>query len=168
MNDSKKLLRKLGSIKDAVVRTRNYDKAINELDKLLMVYPSSIDTLRLKGNILDLKASEMAYISCDSSCDAVYDEALSCYDQILSLDPDNTVAHIDKAGYWLRKQEYSLALSDCDKAINVLKAGNYFLSRKDELEEAYCYKVEILEELGKEDDALAVKVEMQQQLENAS
>jgi len=163
-NKYKQLRHRLENIKDTVIRTRNYNKAIRELNSIIDLYPSNIDVLRLKGNILDLKASEISYASCDDAGDVFYDEALSCYDKILSLEPDNTVARIDRAGYWLRKKKYDLALNDCDSAINVLKKGNYFLSLIDELEEAYSCKIEILEELGKENDALTAKTEMQNQL----
>lgn len=158
------LRHRLEAIKDTVIRTRNYDKAIRELNKLIGLYPSNIDILRLKGNILDLKASEISCASCDSAGDVFYDEALSCYEEILSLNPDNTVAHIDRAGYWLRKKEYDLAINDCDSAINALKNGNYFLSLSEELEEAYSCKIEILEELGKENEASAAKIELQKQM----
>lgn len=138
--------------------------AIIKLNALIDLYPSNIDILRLKGNILDLKASEIAYASCDSAGDVFYDEALSCYGEILSLDPYNTVALIDIAGYWLRKKKYDLAVNDCDDAIIALKSGNYFLSLSEELEEAYSCRIEILEELGKENDALATKIELQEQM----
>jgi len=57
-----------------------------------------------------------------------------------------------------------LAINDCDSAIKALKNGNYFLSLSEELEEAYSCKIEILEELGKENEASAAKIELQKQM----
>lgn len=78
-----------------------YDAAVDILDTVLEKVPRDIESLRMKGNLLELKAMDLLEHSArklTSSQD--YLAARRCYEKILDLDPRNVTAHIDLGDHY--------------------------------------------------------------------
>ena len=74
----------------------SYDAALDILNELLSQDPNSIVSLRMKGNLLELKALDMTEKTAKKlSSSTDYLAARRCYDQILQLDPSNLAARLD-------------------------------------------------------------------------
>jgi tetratricopeptide (TPR) repeat protein len=80
------------------------------------------------------------------------EDARTCYEKILQLDPENTVAHIDLGDYWEQKGDYDTALKLYNRAITLLKRGVFYNSYAEECEEAFWSKSELLKTVGKTDE----------------
>src|SRR5688572_8917634 len=73
-----------------------YDGAFEMLEDLLKEIPTDIESLRLKGNLLELKAMELLEISRKKfTTSADYLAARQCYELILEISPQDVKALID-------------------------------------------------------------------------
>ena len=133
-----------------------YDDAISIVNKLLCINNEDIDALRLKGNILELRSFAIKQKNCTND---ILDDPKIYYYKILQLDSDNTLALIDLGDYWQVKGKLELVLKFYNKAIDLLKKGHFYLSHKDEIEEAYWGKSEVLMKMNEKDESLKCKVE---------
>lgn len=117
----------------------DYEKALKEVATVLKDNPLDIDALILRGNILDLSER--------------FEASRSCYDAVLRQDGNNTRALIDMGDWFSRQGRVKKALSSYDRALTLLKNGVFYLSRSEELEEAYLDKILLLREAGRLDEA---------------
>src|SRR5690349_946647 len=74
----------------------DYDAALKLIDALLAECSSDVVTLRMKGNLLELKALDLTeYSSKKLMSSQDYLAARDCYQRILQFDPQNASALID-------------------------------------------------------------------------
>jgi tetratricopeptide (TPR) repeat protein len=89
-----------------------YDAALEILERLLGENPIDTGTLRLKGNLLELKELDLLEHSAKklvSSAD--YLAARKCYETILTVDPCNVKARIDLGDHYKNLDANDQALS---------------------------------------------------------
>jgi tetratricopeptide (TPR) repeat protein len=131
--------------KNLSIVERQYDKALEIISKLLESDRKDIDALRLKGNILDLMGSDpIQDVTETSGAMDNFEKARECYEEILRIDPQNTLALIDMGDYWEQMGDYEIALKFYDKAIELLKKGHFYISYEDEMEEAFSSRSELI------------------------
>ena len=149
-----KRIKLLEKAKALAVLHRKYNESIEIVDYLLRHRSNDIDALRLKGNILDLQALDlMQDQSVDSTDIQNLDHARTCYEKILTLDPENVVALIDMGDYWKHRENYEVASEYYNRAIELLKRGHFYSSFESECEEAFRSKAELLKYIGKTEEA---------------
>ncbi|MBT5470004.1 MAG: hypothetical protein HOK41_05330 [Nitrospina sp.] len=156
--DKKNRLKKLEEAKELAL-IAEYDSAFEILDYLLKSDENDLDALRSKGNKLEMKALRMQNDISDEEVQVFFDEALKCYEKISKIDPDNILNLIDLGDHWSNKENFDIALPFYEKAIELLKKGEFTISHKDECEEAFFGKSELLREMGKEKEADQCKKE---------
>lgn len=132
----------LESAKAIATLEHDYKKALEKVQHLLRDNDNDTDALILKGNILDLAQR--------------YSEARRCYEKVLQQDQHNLRALIDMGDWHSRKRNSVEALSFYDRALSLLKRKIFYLSRRDEFEEAYTGKIILLREMGLLDRARKV------------
>jgi len=113
-----------------------YDSAIEMLDDLLKDVPTDVESLRLKGNLLELKAMELAEISrkkLTTSTD--YLTARQCYEKILEIDPRDAAAHIDLGDHYRNLDANDKALEYYRGAASVLQQMPNGPAWKEDVEE---------------------------------
>jgi tetratricopeptide (TPR) repeat protein len=131
--------------------------ALKQLDDLVRQEPLNVEALRLKGNILEWGAYERALHSPAKLLRSRgFLEARKCYEQILSLDPENTLAHIDLADHFRNLGANQKALEFYERAMKLLATGVYRWSRKDEAEEAFSRASDLYQEIGCEAESQRV------------
>lgn len=128
-----------------------YEEALVVLNRLIKTYPEYISAVVLKGNILDIWASDDAVD--DTKSEQLYEDARACYELALKMDTDCIPAYIDLGDYWKIKNNLQNALESLNIAIELLEAGKQWESREDEIDDAFSRKAAILRELGREDEA---------------
>ena len=108
----------------------DHASAIELIDEVLKDCPSTILGLRIKGNLLDLKAvDELAgpiatlVTSRDFLC------ARACYEQILRLDPQNAPARIDLGDQFKTLRAFDRCLGYYEQAVDVLATDEDVESR---------------------------------------
>jgi tetratricopeptide (TPR) repeat protein len=113
-----------------------YQRALERLDAMLIEKPDAVEALRLKGNILELRALDGAQYHAkkllalpDFVC------ARKCYERILELDPHNTLALADLGDHYKNLGAYDKAVSYLVRAAKLLEAGESRLSLREEAEE---------------------------------
>ena len=143
--DAKDRISLLEDAKFLALFDKKYDEAIFLVDRLLSERDNDIDALRLKGNILDLKALDISLPTDLETNKGFFSEAKKCYEKILEIDQNNALAMIDLGDYWAREDNYSVALKWYDNAIHVLENGIYHSSLEEEMEEAVCKRSELIE-----------------------
>jgi tetratricopeptide (TPR) repeat protein len=143
--------RRLEEARKYAVEEEEYNMALSIIENFLYDHPNDLDALRLKGNILELKAYDMEELG-DSFSQEQFNKLIElsreCYETLLSKDPNFVVAYIDLGDYWNHKGNHDLALKNYDRAIALLKEGIYYSSREEEFEEVYWAKSELLREIG--------------------
>ncbi len=117
----------------------NYEKALRKIAVVLNDNPNDIDALILKGNILDL--------------DEEYEKSLKCYEKVVAIDKNNVRALIDMGDWYSKQGNVEEALTFYDRALTLLKQNIYYLSKEEELNEAYIGKILLLREQGRIDEA---------------
>ena len=114
----------------------SYDAALEVVEKLLFDSPNDIEILRLKGNILEQKTLDLyEYSQQKLTRSSEFLLARECYEQILRLDPQNSVALIDLGDHYKYLDAYDKAFSYYDQAVAVLRSCKNSLSRFEEIEE---------------------------------
>jgi tetratricopeptide (TPR) repeat protein len=79
----------------------DYDAALGILEELLDEAPADVVSLRMKGNLLELKVLDLLEHSAKKlSSSAEYLAARRCYERILELDPRNVTARIDLGDHY--------------------------------------------------------------------
>ena len=135
-----------------------YSDALSEIDKIIDGRPGYIDALRLKGNVLELRALDRAQSRGGSLLRCRdYVAARRCYEHILQLDPGNTLALIDLGDHFRNLGAAMKALEFYEQAIALLSSGRFGWSRKEEIVEAFGNAAELYGELGKEADRVRIE-----------
>ena|SRR5579862_3855642 len=99
-----------------------YDTAFEILDGLLGKNPVDVAALRLKGNLLELKAMEVLEINRRKfTTSADYLAARRCYEAILQVDPEDAAAHVDLGDHYRNMGASDRALEYYGTAANILR-----------------------------------------------
>lgn len=114
----------------------SYDYAIGLVEMLLRAFPGDLDGLRLKGNVLEQKTLDLyEYRQEKLTRSKEYLLARQCYEQILSSDPQNTLALIDLGDHYKNLDAYDKAFSYYEAAVDIFRSEKNRLDRKQEIEE---------------------------------
>lgn len=124
--------------------------ALKALEGMLAADADDLDALRLKGNILEFMALEQANRDQDTPLKhpGMW-EARRCYERILELDPDNTLALVDMGDHFKNLYAYEQAEDYYGRAIGLLERGVSRWSLRDEINEAFDSLVDLYEETGR-------------------
>jgi|SRR6185437_14444091 len=99
-----------------------YDAAFEILEGLLKEVPADVASLRMKGNLLELKTLEvMEHSRKRLTSSADYLAARDCYKKILDIDPRNVRAHIDLGDHYKNLDANDRALEHYKQAIDLLQ-----------------------------------------------
>jgi tetratricopeptide (TPR) repeat protein len=99
-----------------------YGAALEILAQLLSVNALDTGSLRLKGNLLELKELDrLEYSAKKLITSADYLAARTCYEKILEVDPQNAKAHIDLGDHYRNLDANDKALGCYREAMNVLR-----------------------------------------------
>lgn len=140
--------KELESIRDTAMEGR-YAAALAALDMILRTAPKNIQALRLRGNVLELRALDRAqYSAAKLLRSRDYVRARSCYEQILEQDPSNTLALIDLGDHFRNLGAADKAGTYYEAAIDQLSKGRFSWSRKDEIEEVFDQAIALYKEAG--------------------
>lgn len=113
-----------------------YDSAIEMIEDLLKDASADVESLRLKGNLLELKAMEVAEISRKKlTTSADYLTARQCYERILEIDPRDAAAHIDLGDHYRNLEANDKALEYYRGAAGVLRQTPNGRAWKEDVEE---------------------------------
>ena len=101
------------------VKGSNY----NDYMKNVLIYEpgKGLDVDEMEQRMEALRDVDLPRVLSEEEEEACYEEALSCYQKILSLDPKDVEAMVDIGDYWERKESYAEALRWYDRAIAVYK-----------------------------------------------
>jgi tetratricopeptide (TPR) repeat protein len=138
----KKRLALLERAKAIATLEHDYKEALKCVQHALKNNPRDTDALILKGNILDLVHN--------------YSESRKCYEKVLRQDKNNVRALIDMGDWWSHRPNSAHALSFYNRALSVLKRKIFYLSRRDEFEEAYTGTILLLRAMGRLEEAREV------------
>jgi tetratricopeptide (TPR) repeat protein len=152
-------IKTLSEAKNMAFLEKDYDSSISILDEWLNSNKDDVDALRLKGNILDLKALDLMQDGIEDI--SLFELARNCYEKILIIKPNSPLAYVDLAEYWLRNGCAKEALTLCNKSIELLENGYSSVCMNDEIEEAYNCKIDILNKLARTKEALSVAAKLQ-------
>ena len=99
-----------------------YDAALDILESLLKEAPADLVSLRMKGNLLELKTLEvMEHSRKRLTSSADYLAARDCYKKILEIDPHNVRAHIDLGDHYKNLDANDKSLEHYEQAIDLLQ-----------------------------------------------
>ena len=99
-----------------------YAAALEILEDLLKKIPTDVGSLRLKGNLLELKEMDrLEYSGKKLTTSADYLAARSCYERILEIDPGNVKARIDLGDHYRVLEANDKALGYYKEAAKVLQ-----------------------------------------------
>jgi tetratricopeptide (TPR) repeat protein len=113
-----------------------YDAALDILGSLLADDAGDIAALRLRGNVLELKAMDLfghSYKKLTSSPD--YMAARQCYERILELDPGNVRALIDLGDHFRNLEAYDRSIGYYRRAQEGLRLNRTGADWKDDIDE---------------------------------
>ncbi len=141
-------LQQLETIRSLATAGR-YDEALVNVSKVLKHNPNDLEALRLRGNILELKVLDYGQFRPQKLMRSKeYLEARSCYEQILKVDPNNTLALIDMGDHFFNVDAYDRAEAYYVNALSLLRNGEFRLSWEDELREAFDRYMDLCEQRG--------------------
>jgi tetratricopeptide (TPR) repeat protein len=120
-----------------------YDAALEFLEGLLSRAPTDIESLRMKGNLLELKAMDVLENSANKlTSSADYLAARQCYESILKIDPRNLTVYIDLGDHYKN-------LGAKDKALDYYKLAATNLENGDRSRPAWKQGIqEVFERVG--------------------
>lgn len=149
--------KQLEEIRDTAISGR-YAEALTALEVIIGARPDHIEALRLKGNVLELKALDRAQHRAQKLLRSRdYVTARKCYEEILALAPDNTLALIDLGDHFRNLGAATKALDYYERAIALLSKGRFSWSRKEEIEEVFEHAAELYAELGRDSDRARIE-----------
>jgi tetratricopeptide (TPR) repeat protein len=136
-----------------------YDEALEAIDGLCREFPDDIEILRLNGNVLEQRAlDEMEYSASKLTRSSDYMSARGCYEQILDLDSENTIALIDLGDHYKNLEAFDRAFTYYEQALRLLRAGKFRIGRSVELEELERVFDDLLREKSTADRAMKLKI----------
>ena len=113
-----------------------YVAALDSIEAILRVYPDNLDTLRLKGNVLEQRAlDENELTPRNLAINRDYLDAFACYEKILGIDPRNTVALIDLGDHYQNTNAFDQAFKCYGSAMDLLEAGEERIGVESEVRE---------------------------------
>jgi tetratricopeptide (TPR) repeat protein len=131
-------------------------EALRIVNSILVGAPDTLDALRFKGNVIELDVFDEERNSSEKfvRSDRIQ-EAATCYERILAIDPSNVLALVDLGTHWKNRGDFHKALDYFDRALLLLKGGSFGQSWQDEFDEAMNGKNEIARELHEASDKQA-------------
>ena len=115
-----------------------YDAALEILEDLLRENPLDTGSLRLKGNLLELKEMDLLeYSGKKLITSADFLAARGCYEKILEVDPGNAKAHIDLGDHYRNLDANDRALEYYREAARVLQQAPKDEAWKEDVEELH-------------------------------
>jgi tetratricopeptide (TPR) repeat protein len=142
----KKSAEALEAIRDEAV-SGSYQLALAKLENLLVDDPEAIEAMRLKANILELRALDGAQYHSKKLLNLPdFVEARQYYENILSLDPRNTLALADLCDHYKNLGAYDKSINYLEQAAALLAAGECRLSLEEERQEILDRIIEIRRE----------------------
>jgi tetratricopeptide (TPR) repeat protein len=113
-----------------------YDAALEILEGLLKKTLADVGSLRLKGNLLELKEMDrLEYSGKKLTTSADYLAARQCYERILEIDPGNVKARIDLGDHYRVLEANDKALEYYREAATVLQQMPTGETWKEEVQE---------------------------------
>ena len=113
-----------------------YEEALEILDDILRANPPDFATLRLKGNLLELKAMALLENSGKSlQTSADYVAARDCYETILKHNPQDIAAHIDLGDHFRNLSANDKALEHYKDAARCLEFATDVATRTQDLQQ---------------------------------
>jgi len=113
-----------------------YDAALEILEGLLKKTPADVGSLRLKGNLLELKEMDrLEYSGKKLTTSADYLAARPCYEKILEIDPGNVKTRIDLGDHYRVLEANDKALGYYREAAKVLQQTPTGETWKEEVQE---------------------------------
>lgn len=147
----------------------NYGSALDLIEELLTESPNDLEGLRLKGNVLEQKVLDLnEYSGKKLNRSSEYLAAQRCYEQILQLDPTNTVALIDLGDHFRNLEAFDKAFSYYERAVTLLKTGEARLGRTEEIQELLRTFVELGREQRNVERTNRLKMECEELLNQKS
>lgn len=145
-------IEQLESIRDLATEG-SYDEAIRRISRFLRGAPHDLEAIRLKGNMLELKALDRAQYHCKKLLRSEeYLEARRCYERILKVDEGNTLALIDLGDHFANLGAHDKAGSYYEAALTLLRQGESRTSWRDEVAEAFDRYIDLCNETGRVHD----------------
>jgi tetratricopeptide (TPR) repeat protein len=136
MSNSEASLRELLDASRLLAMNCEYKAALDSIEDILRQYPGDLDALGLKGNVLEQKALDEHEASPRPlAITGDYIAALACYEQVLKVDPRNTVALIDLGDHYKYIDAFDQAYSFYWSAIELLEAGEERVGAESEIRE---------------------------------
>lgn len=113
-----------------------YEAALEIIQALLAEDPVHVGSLRLKGNLLELKEMDRLEYSGKKLVSSVdYLAARACYEKILELDPANVKAHVDLGDHYRNLDANDRALEHYGTAVKLLQQANRDETWKEDVQE---------------------------------
>ena len=113
-----------------------YDAAFEILDDLLNEVSTDVVSLRMKGNLLELKAFElMEYSAKKLTSSADYLAARKCYEKILEVDSRNVKARIDLGDHYRNLDANDKAIEYYREAVRAIEQAPKDETWKEDVEE---------------------------------
>lgn len=141
----------------------DYQNASICLEKILSQTPDHIETLRFKGNILELKAfDEQLNQNIDLADSPEMREARACYEQSLALAPNHPGLLADLGTHWKNLDNADKATDYFDRALAQVLTLPHNSEIADIAMEALEGKIEILHSQGKLKEAQHLETKLVQ------
>jgi tetratricopeptide (TPR) repeat protein len=113
-----------------------YDAALEILEDLLKENPLDVVSLRLKGNLLELKEMDLLeYSGRRLISSPAYLAARACYERILEVDPGNVRARIDLGDHYRNLDAIDKAIECYSEALRALRQRPEEGTWKEDVEE---------------------------------
>jgi tetratricopeptide (TPR) repeat protein len=113
-----------------------YEAALEIIAELLNQNPADLGSLRLRGNLLELKEMDRLEHSGKQLASSVdYLAARSCYERILELDPSNAKANIDLGDHYHNLDANDKAMGYYGRAASALQNSPKDESWREDVEE---------------------------------
>lgn len=111
-----------------------YERALEILGWIVEARPNDLVSLRMQGNILELKATDARKHSSERlTASDDYIAARRCYERIIELDPANATALLDLGDHYANLDAYQRALSYYQAATAALEKDHRPPSSEDDL-----------------------------------
>ena len=123
-----------------------YTSAFHIIDQVLSSDPEDVDALLLKGNLLDLEATDSWVEMSPEGKLRNLEAARRCYVRVLEVDEENVNALRDLGDYWGDRQQIDRAIHYYDRASAILQAREPSADRDESLAEIHELRAELMDE----------------------
>jgi tetratricopeptide (TPR) repeat protein len=89
----------------AYFRMQDYDRAVQDFDDAIRLYPSFLNAFFQRGDVYLVKQD--------------YDRAVRDFDEVIRLDPSDAIAFRYRGDVYLAKEDYDRAIQDYDEVLRL-------------------------------------------------